>query len=62
MACTFPSLAHANAIPANVDPISMAHMASSFSRHATNFLLFAPINSKAFSAIASENGDASRDT
>ena len=62
IACTFPSFAHANAIPANVDPVIIAHAASSSCLFATKRRIFAPISSIAFSAIASVNGDAKLDT
>ena len=58
MACTLPSLAHAKAIPAKLLPAIMAQAASSFFLFATNWRRLPPINSIAFSAIASENGEA----
>ena len=61
MACTSPSLAQANAIPANILPDIIAHAASSSFLFATNLRILPPISSIAFSAIASENGEAPSD-
>ena len=58
MACTFPSLAKENAIPANSEPTIIASAASTSVRFATNLRIFAPMSSIAFSAMASENGEA----
>ena len=50
------------AIPAKSDPVSMASAASRSVRLATNLRIFFPISSMAFSAMASENGDAAVET
>ena len=58
MAWTFPSLAKEKAIPAKREPVSIASAASRSVRLATKRRIFPPISSIAFSAIASEKGDA----
>mgnify|MGYP000526788647 CR=1 FL=1 len=62
IACTFPSLANENAIPAKSEPVIMASAASISFLFATNLRIFFPISAIAFSASASENGEAAVDT
>lgn len=62
IAWTLPRRANENAIPANSEPTSIFSAASMSSRHATKRRMLPPSSSIAFSAIASENGDAARET